>query len=437
MINILIKDLKLIFADKKALAILILMPVILTSILGFALSGSFSEAGSEWTAEIGIVKEYNKETEILKATDNLNKIYSDYGQNIELDFSQFDPEDIFFNKFLGTKEVKESINYQVMSLEQAKEELKAKNISSIVIVPKSYLYDMYINFYSPFRNNIKFEIIGHPDFSYTNRIIEGFIKGFNDTISSMIISKNILLEKGVEYLGQNDTINLIEELDFTNLKREKLEISTNQLSKKNTVTSLMYYSAAMLAMFVFFSAGYAGKYMLHEKEYQTYDRLLTTKNKVTLMISSKFIITMLIVILQSLIMIIYSTTVFGISWGNLFYTLLTVVSSSIVVSSVGLLIIALTLKHNSYKVYDAFTSFIIQVFALFGGSYIPIEVLPKYFSYISNVVPNGVILNSYIKIFEGTTLAALLPNYINLLVTSLVFSIISLLILRKEELKNA
>ncbi|MFP4457308.1 MAG: ABC transporter permease [Clostridia bacterium] len=437
MINILIKDLKLIFADKKALAILILMPVILTSILGFALRGSFSEAGSEWTANIGIVKEYEKETEILKATSNLNEIYSDYGQDIELDFSQFDPEDVFFNQFLGEKEISNSINYKIMSIEKAERELKDKTISSIVIVPKDFIYDMYINFYSPFRNNIKFKIVGHPDSSYTNRIVEGFINGFSDTISSMIISKNILLEKGVEYLGQSDTINLIEELDFTSLRKDELVISTNQLSKKNTVTSLMYYSAAMLAMFVFFSAGYAGKYMLHEKEYQTFDRLLTTKNKVTLMISSKFIITMLIVILQSLIMIVYSTTVFGISWGNLFYTLLTVLSSSIVVSSVGLFIIALTLKHNSYKVYDAFTSFIIQVFALFGGSYIPIEVLPKYFSYVSNVVPNGVILNSYIKTFEGTTLAILLPNYITLIVTSLIFSIIGIFILRKEELKNA
>ncbi len=438
MFNILLKDLKLIFADKKALAILILMPVILTSILGFALRGSFSEAGSQWSTTIAVVTEYNQETENKKAITDLQEIFLDYGQTeIDMDFNDFDPENILFNQFLESEEVSKSITYSIMNLSDAKNALERKDIDGIVIVPKNYIYNMYINFFSPFRNNIDFRIIGHPDLSYTNRIIEGFFTGFTDTITSMITAKNVFLEKGVSLIDQDVLFDYLEKMDFSDIKDYNLKTVTNKIVKKNTVTSLMYYSAAMLAMFIFFTAGYTGKYMLHEKDYKTYERILTTKVKKRNLYISKFIITMVIVIVQSIIMILYSKILFGIEWGNNLFTVLTVISSSISVAAIGLFILALSLKFNSYKVYDAFTSFIIQILALFGGSYIPVEVLPKYFSLASNFIPNGVILNSYIKTFEGTSLDVLLPNYITLLIISIMFIIVSVLILRNEEFKNA
>jgi ABC-2 type transport system permease protein len=60
-ISIIIKDLKVMFSDKKALAIMILMPMILTTILSFALKGSFS-SGSDSDFEpvnIAVVRLYN------------------------------------------------------------------------------------------------------------------------------------------------------------------------------------------------------------------------------------------------------------------------------------------------------------------------------------------------------------------------------------------
>ena len=60
-ISIIIKDLKVMFSDKKALAIMILMPMILTAILSMALKGSFS-AGSDsdfQPVDIAVVKLYD------------------------------------------------------------------------------------------------------------------------------------------------------------------------------------------------------------------------------------------------------------------------------------------------------------------------------------------------------------------------------------------
>src|SRR6056297_1114295 len=165
MINIFLKDFKLFISDKKTLAAIILMPIILTTILSFALSGSFTQAGSDWTINIGVVKDYDKDVEENK-------------------FEEFNPEKIFFQDYLGNKEIKNFLHYQVMTKEEALRKLEAKEISSLVILPENYIYDMYINTFTNFRNKVDIEVVSHPDMNYSGRITRELMKNFNDIMAS-------------------------------------------------------------------------------------------------------------------------------------------------------------------------------------------------------------------------------------------------------------
>src|SRR6056297_3492650 len=118
MINIFLKDFKLFISDKKTLASIILMPIILTTILSFALSGSFTQAGRDWTLNIGVVKDYEKVEEEDKFTEFMLDFADRYDIDIgkfqgeEDEFEEFNPEKIFFQDYLGNKELNNFLNYQ-------------------------------------------------------------------------------------------------------------------------------------------------------------------------------------------------------------------------------------------------------------------------------------------------------------------------------------
>jgi ABC-2 type transport system permease protein len=438
MINIILKDLKLIFSDRKALAIVLLMPIILTTILGFALANNFTTAGSSFIANIAVVKEYEKNIESERADEEVSRILSQYASGeINLDTDLLDPENILFKDFLDLEEVAKAINYQIVDMENANQLLSDKKVSAIVIIPENFIFDMYINFLTPFRNNISIKVVSHPDMPYTGRIIEGFFQSFSDIISASIISKNILLEEASRFDLTDSTFDLVNNLDFSTLVNSQITITDYTIEGKNPISSFMYYTAAMLSMFIFFSAGYAGKYMLHEHEYQTSMRLMSTNVKFSQIILSKFIMTTLLVITQSTVMILFSRFAFSVNWVSMPQVFVTILISALAVAAIGLLIIALTLKHNSYKVYDAFTSFIIQVFALLGGNFIPIEVMPGFIQTLSEYIPNGSILRIYVRILEGSNFSELIPLYLNLVLVSAVFIVSGTFMLRKEGRQNA
>ncbi|MGE5629775.1 MAG: hypothetical protein ACM3TR_01620 [Caulobacteraceae bacterium] len=58
---------------------------------------------------------------------------------------------------------------------------------------------MYINLLTPFRNKVDIRVIGHPDQYTGSTVVQYMMEAFSDTISSIVIGKNVLLETAMEY----------------------------------------------------------------------------------------------------------------------------------------------------------------------------------------------------------------------------------------------
>lgn len=417
MLNIILKDMKLMLSDKKELAAIILMPIILTTILSFALSGSFQEVGSQWTMDIAIVKNYDLEQDqtafrdFTKSMEERFGIKIDFGTNADNLFAEFNPEKIFFEDFLGNEEMKKFIRYTVATEAEAYELLENKHVSSIVILPNQYVYNAYINTFTTFRNNIDITVVSHPDMNYRRQITEEIISSFNNIMSSITLSKNVYLEKASDYMPLNEVIEELE--DFVRAigtEPAGVNVVLTDINQKNFINSFTYYSIAMMSMFILFSAGYGGKFILNEKIDNTYYRLMATGVDRRMIITGKFFMMFIMAIIQSIVLIIYSKLAFGINWINIPLLLLTILLSCLAVASIGVLIIALTIRSNSYKTSDAFSNAFVQVLALLGGSYLPLQILPKAVGQIGRLTPNGATLQTYIKILEGYGISEILPG---------------------------
>ncbi len=439
MINIFLKDLKLFLSDKKTLASIILMPIILTTILSFALSGSFTQAGSDFTLNIGIVKDYDKNLEENKFTEFMLDFADKYDVDInkfqgeENQFVEFNPEKIFFQDYLGNEEIKNFLTYEIFSKEDGLKKLDNKEISSLVILPENYIYDMYINTFTNFRNKVEIEIMSHPDMNYSGSITRELMKNFNDIMSSIIISKNVYFESVSPYIDiEKIGDNIPEILNSNEYKNGEIDIEERTIDSKNYISSFAYYTVAMLAMFVLFVSSYGGKFILDEKRNNTFQRQISSGKSLQQILLGKFLMMAVMVLIQSSVMIGFSKFVFKINWINLPQIILITILSSLMVASLGLVITAITLKTNNYKVSDAFSSGVVQILALFGGSYIPLEIMPKFIGDIGRYTPNGAVLKAYIKTLEGYGFSNITGNILVLIANIIIFLIISILIIRRK-----
>src|SRR6056297_2576548 len=119
------KDLKSVFFDPKVVAILVLMPVILTSILGFALRQSFELSVALAPFEIAVVPgrvETDLAAGVLAALEAspLGAVLDDAQKSSLADAAaSLDPEGLFFDEFLGDPEIREMLTVRKVGQEEA------------------------------------------------------------------------------------------------------------------------------------------------------------------------------------------------------------------------------------------------------------------------------------------------------------------------------
>ncbi|HRU42253.1 MAG TPA: hypothetical protein P5021_09755, partial [Candidatus Diapherotrites archaeon] len=127
-ISIIKKDLKTILSDKKALAIIIVMPLVLMTILSSALRGAFTTGGQSIDRiNIAVVKQYDKDGDSRRFDKALRDgflvkgIGEEAAAELRVTGDDVDPERIFLEDFLGSEDVAKIIAYRVEKEETAVE----------------------------------------------------------------------------------------------------------------------------------------------------------------------------------------------------------------------------------------------------------------------------------------------------------------------------
>lgn len=442
LLKLYIKDIKVLLSDKKALLIFILMPIVLTTILSFALKGSFGESGTMDPIKVGIVKEYDAQLEQKAFYEMAKEFMGDQAENLESMGEFPDFEAVFFNEFLGNEQVKSIMSTTVMTLDDAKAALKDEKISAIVILPKDFIYNQYVNFILPNRNVIDVQFIEHPDKKYSAQIVESVFNSYFDEINKKIVSKNVFLEVGSEYVPMEtlyENMNSVYEVDGDAMALSDSGIShvlSKSLPGKRMISSFTYYAIAMMAMFILYSSSYMGRELLKEKQMLTLDRGTVSGLSYGKILTAKFLMTMTLCFIQMCALVLFSKLALGVEWETPIKVIVGIVFSSMAVSGVGVFIGAITLSAENYKVANLFESLLVHVFALIGGSYVPLEVFPDIFQKIKYLALNGVVLDLFIKTYQNSVWRDLVFYYGILVGITAVFTVIAAIIIKRKEVAS-
>ncbi len=442
-ISIIIKDLKTILSDKKALAVILIMPLVLMIILSSALKGTFISGGMGDMAKVNIavVKQYDRDSDSQRFDNTLRGgflaqgIGEEAAEELRATSDDVDPEKIFLEDFLGSEQVDKIIAYRVEAEDRALELLKGGEVSAVVLLPDNFVYDMKINLLTPFRNKVDIKVLTHPDRSISGQVVQSVVEAYSDAMTSVIICKNVLIEAAMEHGLEGDGFKGMKEaMDGVNKVMDSIRINIEDMTVEGRkhISSSDYYAAAMLTMFILFAASNGGRMLLEEKENITYQRMIMAGTSKLGILAGKFITIYLIALLQIGIMISFSHFALKVQWGSITPVVLISLSAAFAIAGIGGALAAATYRAGNYKMAGIFETAVIQTMALLGGSFFPLDIMPEAFQKLSVLSINGVALKAYLKIMMGYGTLEVISNIAILTAIGILFSALSVLILRER-----
>ncbi len=372
------KDMKIRLRDRKGFITLLLMPLVLTAILGSALSGLFSETGSIPDTSVGIV---------VSADDDLT--------------------DQFVNKILQGDELKESIALKEFNSKAAlKKAVGQQQVDFGVIIPSGWGEGLMMG-------EVKeATILSDPEKEIQSTIMKSIMTSFIDRVTSVSIASEVVskeLSSAVPVSDQKvDVVNAVSGLanDLSEIAGAQLNAVTTKEGGKEPISGMQYYAAAMCAMFVLFNVTFGAKSIVQERKTETLARLLSSPIHRSSIITGKFLGTLYFSFLQFLVFVTATHYLFGVSWGsNILQVLVIGLAYSVTVAGFAMIIAGIITEE---KTADTVGGIGVQILALLGGSMIPVATFPNSLQQLANIAPNKWALGTLLEIMNGTAWSTLI-----------------------------
>ncbi len=426
------KDLKILLSDPKQMAVLLLMPVVLCTILGMALSSTFEGGKGIGRTRVAVVMEDGREgSGGLEDHPLLDMIpEEDRGEVV----AAYDPEEaerLFFDTFLGDEALAEHLQIERMTLAEGKEALAGGRVHALLVLPADFFDSLAINLMTPFEKKTEMTIRGGENNRTRTTLMAEIMGAFERAFESRVGIKNAAITLALQ------TDRTVENDLFDELGEENIQLTLENRGPSPTIDAMSYYSAAMLAMFLLFAAGTGSAMLLEEKIDGTLDRMhLGGVAKGQIMLGKTTVISA-IALLQIVVMIAYAGVAFGVRWGDPVALVVLALTLAATIGAMGLFFALWTLNSGDFRVSRMLESVVFQVMALLGGSFIPVEVLPAVLRPLSYLPMNGVALRAFLTLMRGEGLGAITFHLSLLLLNMLLFAVLAFLQLNRGGSENA
>jgi len=341
--------------------------------------------------------------------------------------------EILFNDFLLSTEVKEVIDFTEFRLEEGEKLLKEGKLTALVIIPEDFTKNASHSFFGTSEPPVQFKIIKNSNSTLKAQIVEEYFKGFANTLSTSAIGKSVLVET-MGQLGLEDKISQ-EVGSFMALISQghggSIRIAPRTVDKMKVVSGMQYYAAAMAMMFVLYTATYGARYMTKERFDFTYQRMLAANVTKWHILAGRFVTTALIVVIQLTVLVLMSKVMFKVYWGSLGAIIILMAMVAVTIASLAVLLSAINLYFNDYKVSNAFEGIGIQLFTLLAGGFVPMDSAPL-LKKLGSFTPNGAAMEAVLKLMQGYGMSSIYPSIITLIIMILIFSLGGIFILARE-----
>ncbi|QST01698.1 ABC transporter permease [Pontibacillus sp. ALD_SL1] len=424
------KDWKRMVKDRKALIIVILMPALLTVLLGLSIGKMMNGSEEIENIPIGVIDQSSPaswnvegEGERAKEVSNLSSAPND--------FVALFKDDILKGEELSTLiEVKE-----LDSMESGKRLIDSGELNSVISFPSTFNQDVVDALLFSKERDITIDVWQNPDQALQSDIVASIVESYTNLLTSLVIQK----EGVMHFLPKEDLTLTVMATKmqglFNNGEKGNNTISLTRDSVKGlkAVTGIQYYTVGMAVMFMLYVATYSAIYSKDEIRTNTFSRLQVMGVSPFIVLVGKLLSTSLVVFVQFIILFGVSKLLFGITLGSILPLLVLMISASITVGCLAVAFSVLTLTYKESRLTDLFQSVVIPFMAMFGGSFIQLSIMPESVRFVGETILNGAALDGFLKIMQGYGLESLQGSLIALFVNAIIFLLVALFFIRRNK----
>jgi ABC-2 type transport system permease protein len=167
--------------------------------------------------------------------------------------------------------------------------------------------------------------------------------------------------------------------------------------------------AGMMIFFMFFGASNVARTILTEDQDGTLPRMMTTPTSTGTILGGKFASVFLTVTVQMIVLLVGGRLLFGIDWGTLdVVAVLTVVTSGV---AAGLALLVISVVRTPGQA-GAIGAGVYLVLALLGGNFTGTATTAGTYATVQGFTPNGPLLRGWDEAMRGGDLAAVASNLV-------------------------
>lgn len=401
MLNFLKKDLKIITRDRGELALLLLMPLVLIAILGFALGGLLGGDAASSEPPIHIEALLVVEDDI--ATGRSAFISTLSGSDAPLAeragllaaVQTFNPIDIV-RGFLTDEGLADLMTVTELPAAEAVSSLTAGDAHAVITIPAGFSHAMYSRM-----------LLAEGDSAVINLRL-----GDEAPLSTSIV-RDLLLTFASEFNLQTALQQIRAEQDGFSPEALQASAGPEQVTGSieiiggdaRSVPAFAYYAFAMAVMFMLYLIGGTATRAYLELVNNNFDRIMISNASATAFVLSKAVAAALVGFVQMMILITATHLLFGAFDGQpaSFWGQAALISAgmALAVGAIAALVTSLVYRSGSRVLADTFNSIIVFVFATVGGSFVPVGEPGSLITQIGNWTPNGAALTSLLAAASG------------------------------------
>jgi ABC-2 type transport system permease protein len=405
------KDLRLTFRDRAALILMLLAPFLLTLGLG-AVTGRFSGGSSAGISHIPVVL-VNEDGGLL-------------GKELVALFQ--------------SKELDELVDPTLSDDPAAGRKLVDENHAVAVIVIPAGFTDSIIppsGQTSP-AAVVAIEVYTNPTAPTSAGVIKTIVDGFLSQVEVGRVGGEVavtqLIASGRIRIQDAQAAGLAAGEGQAGATAQSTSITLNNVASggaKVPFDVLALLAPGMALMFLMYTVSYGGRTLLTERNQGTLPRLLVSPTRSVQILGGKMIGIYLTGAAQMFILILGSTLLFQLQWGDAPAVLVLVMAAVFGAVGWGMLIAALAKTPGQVGAVGAA---IMLTFGILGGTFISTDNMPAWFRMITKITPNAWGVDGFTTLALGGGLKDILTPILALLVMGSALFVVAVLLINRRGL---
>ena len=409
------KDLLVIFRDRGALILMLAAPFVLTVGLGLV-TGSFSRQNRTGTglADIPVAI--------------INQDQGGLGQALVDVLTSPDLADLLKPEMADDEAA-------------ARLRVEANELAALVIVPAGFTESVVPNLATGERGTaVAIEVYASPGRPISAGLVRSIVQDFTNRIETGLTSVQVTLTQlamtGIvplaemmataQEIGQQQTAQMeAGEIQMIEIRRQ-----TDFAADESNFNPLAYFAPGMAIIFLMYTVTMGGRSFLDERQGGTLSRILATPTGTVQVLAGKVLGIFLSGVVQVGMLVVGSTLLFQLYWGDPLGVFLLVVTVAIAATGWGLLLASFAKTPGQVSSYG---TALMLIFGILGGGFVN---LPRsgLMELISRITPNAWALDGFLSLHQGGTLADIGVELIALVVMgALLFGAAALLFSRRAE----